>query len=417
VKEAAEVQLNSPFDPAPFTIVGPPEDRGVIGQIQRSGGAYEPQVMQALSRILGPDSVAFNIGANIGVFALVMSRLSPRGRIFAFEPATETFDYLVKNLASNGAANVVAERRAVYDLTGPVPFVFSPAYPPGSFVSLSAQHAAESRPTEAVRLDDYVEAQGLGRVDLIMIDAEGAEFAVLRGAERTLAAHRPALLVEINPVSLRRVGGGTFRDLIAVLSTGRALFSITPDGTPARIVSERHAEKLLRREGVTEVLSLPRGHRARTSKTWVLGLRQRAALEARLNRRRPPPNEFVVEPSYRLGLPPGPITGVAGQVLVLPITVDNTSRSWFSSDFLYYPVHLSYRWLDADGNLVVAEGNRSGFSPPLGPGQSAVVKLAVALPAVAGEYRLVVTLLQENYVWFDELDPTLGTTVPVTVTG
>jgi hypothetical protein len=104
-------------------------------------------------------------------------------------------------------------------------------------------------------------------------------------------------------------------------------------------------------------------------------------------------------------------------VLVLPITVDNTSRSWFSSDFLYYPVHLSYRWLDADGNLVVAEGNRSGLSPPLGPGQSAVVKLAVALPAVAGEYRLVVTLLQENYVWFDELDPTLGTTVPVTVTG
>ena len=67
-------------------------------QIQLSGGAYEPQVMNALSRLLEPDSVAFDVGANIGVFALVMGRLCPQGRVYAFEPAIESFDYLVKNL-------------------------------------------------------------------------------------------------------------------------------------------------------------------------------------------------------------------------------------------------------------------------------------------------------------------------------
>src|SRR5207245_6270375 len=125
------------------------------------------------------------------------------------------------------------------------------------------------------------ETRGIDRVDLIMSDAEGAEFAVLRGAERTIAVHRPALLVELNPVSLRRVGGGTFRELLAVLRRGRALFSMTPGGLPVRITSDRHAEKLLRREGVTELLCLPGGHPARTPKSWARGLREAARLEAR----------------------------------------------------------------------------------------------------------------------------------------
>jgi len=414
VKEAAEVQLSSPFDPVPYSVMGPPEDRGVIGQIQLSGGAYEPQVMNALSRLLEPDSVAFDVGANIGVFALVMSRLCPRGRVYAFEPAIESFDYLVRNLQANGARNVVAEHRAVYDTTGLVPFVFSPDYPPGSFVSNNAEHSADSRPMEAVRLDDYAEDRGIDRVDLIMIDAEGAEFAVLRGAERTIAVHRPALLVELNPVSLRRVGGGTFRELLAVLRRGRALFSMTPGGLPVRITSDRHAEKLLRREGVTELLCLPGGHPARTPKSWARGLREAARLEAELNRWRPPANDFVIEPAYRLH-PPAEAGGAAGQTLTLPVTVENEGPAWFSSDYVYYPVHLSYRWLDADGSPLVHDGHRGRFSAPLGPGRSATVELPVQLPSAPGRHHLALTLLQENYVWFDALDPSLRTTIPVTV--
>ena len=145
MKKETEVSLTIPGDPTPLSLAGPPADAGVMGEIEHSGGSYEPHVMRALRRLIGDDAVVFDVGANIGVFALVMSRLALRGQVFAFEPATENFDYLEKNLVANGAANVVAERCAVYDQSGTVPFVFSPASPSGSFVSPGTQHAGENR--------------------------------------------------------------------------------------------------------------------------------------------------------------------------------------------------------------------------------------------------------------------------------
>ena len=156
------------------------------------------------------------------------------------------------------------------------------------------------------------------------------------------------------------MGGGTFRELLAVLRRGRALFSMTPGGLPVRITSDRHAEKLLRREGVTELLCLPGGHPARTPKSWARGLREAARLEAELNRWRPPANDFVIEPAYRLH-PPAEAGGAAGQTLTLPVTVENEGPAWFSSDYVYYPVHLSYRWLDADDLLLLVLIQRSSF--------------------------------------------------------
>ena len=394
--------------------MGPPEDRGVIGEIQHSGGTYEPQVMRALGHIVRNDAVVFDVGANIGVFALVLSRLADRGRVFAFEPAPENFDYLEQNLASNGASNVVAERSAVYDQAGTVPFIFTTAGPSASFVSSNPEHAGESQPVGAVTLDGYVEAHHLQRVDLIMVDAEGAEMAVLRGAQRTLQTYRPALLIEVNPVSLRRFGGASFHDLLAVLRQGWGLFSITRDGLPARIFSDRHLELALRKEGVVDILCLPRGHPARTLTATLRGLRQRSRLRAAFRLAAPPDNNFVVEPGFVITAPPDPVKGLPDHIVWLTVEVHNTSPYWYSSDFLYHPVHLSYRWVTDDGGQLDVLANRGRFEPPLGPGGTATVRIPVRLPPQPGEYRLALTLLQESFAWFDDLDPTLRLMLPGT---
>jgi FkbM family methyltransferase len=411
VKETAEVTLTIPGAATPLSLVGPPEDAGVMGEIQRSGGNYEPHVMRALRRLIRKDAVVFDVGANIGVFALVLSRLAPHGRVFAFEPAPENFDYLEKNLAANGAGNVVAERCAVYDETGTVPFVFSPASPSGSFVptgvSAGAAHAGDSQQVEAVSMDDYVRRRGLDRVDLIMVDAEGAEMAVLRGAPRTLDTFRPALLVEVNPVSLRRFGGTSYRDLVEVLRRGRTLFSITENGLPARIASDRHLELLLQEEGVVDLLCLPDGHPARTLAATARGRKERLRLEAAFNDRTPPGNNFVVEPSFVLSPPPEPVQGMPDHVVWLTVAVHNTSPYWYSSDFLYHPVHLCYRWVTDDGGQLDVIANRGRFETPLAPGATAAVRIAVRLPNAPGDYRLALTLLQESFAWFDDLDPSL----------
>jgi hypothetical protein len=67
------------------------------------------------------------------------------------------------------------------------------------------------------------------------------------------------------------------------------------------------------------------------------------------------------------------------------------------------PIHLSYHWFDADGNVAIFEGLRTQFVPPLDPGSSGIYELKIAPPPDPGEYRLRITLVQEGVRWFDEL--------------
>jgi hypothetical protein len=231
--------------------------------------------------------------------------------------------------------------------------------------------------------------------------------AVLRGAARTLAKFRPALLVEVNPVSLRRFGGASFRELADVLREGGTLFSITEGGLPARIATDRHLELLLREEGVVDVLCLPDGHPARTLAATARGRRERLRLEAAFNNRTPPDNNFVVEPSFSLAPPPEPVEGFPDHVVWLTLEVRNTSPYWYSSDFLYHPVHLCYRWVTDDGGQLDVIANRGRFETPLAPGATGRVKIAVRLPKTPVEYHLALTMLQESFAWFDDLDPAL----------
>jgi FkbM family methyltransferase len=420
VNDTAEVRLTAPHDLVTYPIAGPAGDRGVIGEIEHSGGTYEPQVMEVLRRLLPPDAVVIDVGANIGVFAVVMARLAPKGRVFAFEPAPENFAYLLRNIAANRAGNVTAEQSAVWDRPGTVPFVYTPESPSGSFVAAGGSEPPGTMAVEAVRLDDYVTGLGLRRIDLVMIDAEGAEMPVLRGASQTLVAHRPALLVEVNPVSLRRFGGTSFRDLVRLLRQDRVLYTIPRSASLTRIVSDDHLEHLLRREGVVDLLALPKRHPAArhgAAAAWARGRGQAALLARAFSGTRPPDNNFVVEPAFSLAPPPEQVQGHPGQNLQLTVTVRNESPYWFSSDFVYHPVHVSYRWLDAQGTVLDVESHRGRFATPLAPGASATVSAPVHLPPVPGTYQLAFTLLQESFAWFDDLDPSLRLTVPGTVIG
>jgi hypothetical protein len=102
-------------------------------------------------------------------------------------------------------------------------------------------------------------------------------------------------------------------------------------------------------------------------------------------------------------------------VLTLPVEVRNGSRIWLSSEFQYQPVNLSYRWYDADGNLSVSEGHRTGLPRPLGPGDSANLEVTVQMPAVPGAYELSLTLVQEHFAWLDEIDARCTARLPAKV--
>jgi FkbM family methyltransferase len=157
-------------------------------------GNYEVGETLLCERLVGDGMTVFDVGANIGIYSLLLARLvGHEGTVHAFEPEPRNFDRLMTNLTLNGAANVVANRLAVYSESGEVTLnLFDPSL--GSWHSLGTPKLAdpdhprrtveprESIAVEAVSLDDYARSREIVHVDFLKIDVEGAEPAVLEGA-------------------------------------------------------------------------------------------------------------------------------------------------------------------------------------------------------------------------------------------
>jgi len=143
-----------------------------------------------------PGSAAMDVGANLGIHSLVLSRCAgDRGQVLAYEPSDAIHGRLLGNIARNRAANIVPKKLGLWENSG------SAGFEPraGDFNIGKGQVRQDSaRQVPVTTIDE--EARGLGRpIDLIKIDVEGGELSVLKGARRTLAEHKPALIIEFNP--------------------------------------------------------------------------------------------------------------------------------------------------------------------------------------------------------------------------
>jgi hypothetical protein len=68
-----------------------------------------------------------------------------------------------------------------------------------------------------VSIDSFVAANGLSRLDILKIDAEGVEYDVMSGAKNTLERLRPKIILAIHP-SLIRNNGNTLEEIYRLIS-------------------------------------------------------------------------------------------------------------------------------------------------------------------------------------------------------
>jgi FkbM family methyltransferase len=415
------VDVLLPNGAAPLSITGASDDFGVIGAIERAGGHYEPQVMNVLSRLVRASDVCVDIGANIGVLALLMSRLATNGRVYAFEPGDASFKYLSQNIADADATNVVAEQLGVYDITGTLTLQVAQSHPGGAYISQTEAHEATSEKVPVTRLDDWADTLKIDRVDVVKLDIEGAELRVIEGARKTLERFRPVLVVECNPVALERFQKA---DASVLVDTLRAIYGkvFFIDGMSLRpITSNAQIDAELGRLGIVDLVCGARAeeiaaHPPRpTARAVASKLRRVAVSTLKARRRAPLAMNFVHSPSYQARFDVNRLVANCNTTIDLPVVVHNTGNDWFSSTFPSHPVCASYRWTTATGEIVERDGIRSFFREPLGPGAETVVQLVVAIPAEPGEYVLEFALVQESFAWFDDLRPDLTLRLPVTV--
>lgn len=173
--------------------------------------AYEAglgvQLLALRRQHFGDGVIALDCGANIGVFTVEWAKaMTGWGSVLAIEAQERVFYALAGNIAINNCFNA----RAIHAAADAQPGVIripSPDYlSPGTFGSLELRYSPDAEfigqpidyseqslvPVRAVSIDSLA----LPRLDLLKIDVERMEMAVLAGARQTIRQHLPIIFVE-----------------------------------------------------------------------------------------------------------------------------------------------------------------------------------------------------------------------------
>ncbi len=160
-------------------------------------GSFEGDDGAMIAALAAPGAVIYDVGANVGWYALHLAAADPTAHVVAFEPVPATLAQLKANLALNGLPNVTVVDRGLGERDEELTFY---VYPEGSGGASAANQSGRPSVREVrcrvQRLDDVAATLPAGP-DLLKIDVEGAELFVLRGAVETLRHHRPAIVCEL----------------------------------------------------------------------------------------------------------------------------------------------------------------------------------------------------------------------------
>lgn len=218
-------------------LCGPPGDL-YFQNAPRAAGRLAP--LLALARaVLPPEGVVVDAGANLGLVSLGLAPLVPRGRVHAFEPLGSIFPCLAANLAADPLGNAEPVNLALGAAPGELALFEGPNFAAGSHVvTPSHLNAGElaARPVRATTLDLFAAERGLARLDLLKLDVEGHELAVLAGAAAALERFRPVVYVELNSFVLiahRDLSPRAFVE--ALLARFRHVLWLGPKGAVERL--------------------------------------------------------------------------------------------------------------------------------------------------------------------------------------
>jgi FkbM family methyltransferase len=204
-------------------------------------GVHETELF-FVADVSRPGDVFVDVGANIGVYAVTAAVHGARA--VAFEPTLQARTIVSENAAVNGVSErVTTSAFALADYDGPARFTVGQ-----DCTNKLAQEDTGGVSIEVRTLDGCI-AELIApatRVDVIKIDVEGAEEAVLRGARATLERDHPTLIVEIWG------GGGGMRHFLAERGyrtygydyERRLLRELPEDHTDSGNLVAIHAERL-----------------------------------------------------------------------------------------------------------------------------------------------------------------------------
>ncbi|NIY66400.1 FkbM family methyltransferase [Streptomyces malaysiensis] len=196
-------------------------------------GVWEPHMTRWLQRRLKPGDVFVDVGANIGYYSVLASRLvGGSGKVVAVEASPTFLRLLQRHARRNGCANIRTVNAAVSDREELLTFILASSRNMGANSVVPYDGPAESTFEIAARpLPDLLTEDEITRARVIKVDVEGAEGGVVRGLVPLLDRVRPdaELTVEVTPQRMAELGDSVEELLAALTGHGFHVYRLTND--------------------------------------------------------------------------------------------------------------------------------------------------------------------------------------------
>jgi FkbM family methyltransferase len=171
-----------------------------------------------------PITVFFDIGANVGQTSRAALHSFPHATVYAFEPDAKSFASLSANVTGT---RFRAFMLALSDRSGNAsffdygPFATSNSLVADSQFAARTKNAATERVVQCETLDDLCARLSIDHIDVLKVDAEGHDLAVLVGGKRLFAEQRVRFVyVEYNTVMPREgTSGGALVPISSLLES------------------------------------------------------------------------------------------------------------------------------------------------------------------------------------------------------
>jgi FkbM family methyltransferase len=187
--------------------------RDVIGRYIYYFGVWEPNLTHWIRRRLRRGEVFIDVGANIGYFTLLASRLvGHSGKVVAIEALPALYAALQHNLKINNAHNVRPVNCAAWDAEEEITIYTQPKNLPGQTTVMPAWarkwHLENTSRVQTAPLSAILRPEEFSAARLIKIDVEGAEWHALVGMKALMASCRDDLeiMIEVNSKMLEAEG-------------------------------------------------------------------------------------------------------------------------------------------------------------------------------------------------------------------
>jgi FkbM family methyltransferase len=190
-------------------------------------GTYEPYMQEAFRKFICPGFTVYDIGAHAGFHSLFCGLLvGISGRVIAFEPNPVSSDSIRRQMKANSKLRVELCRMALSDQCGTAMLDISR----GSSQETLSESGSLKVEVETI---DSIVADGIAPPpDLIKLDVEGHEEAVVIGGMTVISKYKPIILCDTNDETTLPSMKNLLLPLGYELSNGPPITA-----TPARVVT------------------------------------------------------------------------------------------------------------------------------------------------------------------------------------